>query len=79
MEKEIQLLEDILVAEILTLAGIIRLEKAKQGAWSSDGYVNDAMNEIVQRRASILEKLYRKQQDQAQRLANLTPADSSSE
>ncbi|NBI42044.1 hypothetical protein GVX76_00765 [[Haemophilus] felis] len=75
MSKEIQLLEDILVAEVLILAKTIELEKKQNGGWSSDGYVNDAMNAIVQKRSSILERLHQKQQDQAQRLASSTLAD----
>lgn len=48
------LLETLLVAQVLTLAKAI---EAKKGGYKSDHFVGDAVKEISQRRAEVLQLL----------------------
>lgn len=52
-----ELLETLLVAQVLALAKTIEIQKAAKGASSTDHYVGDAISEIRQQRASILQRL----------------------
>lgn len=55
MDSEMKhLLETILVAEVVNVAAIIRLEKAAKGASSTSGYNPEAVRLIKEKRREIL-------------------------
>lgn len=58
MEQDLkQAIEDLLVAQVLTLAKAIEAEKRARGSSSTDHYVPEAVALIRQQGASILARL----------------------
>ena len=52
-----ELLKTLLVAQVLTLARTIEIQKNAKGSSSTDHYLGDAISDISQQRASILQRL----------------------
>ncbi len=52
-----ELLETLLVAQVLTLARTIEIQKNEKGMSSTDHFVGDAINEIARQRGGILQRL----------------------
>ena len=56
MEKK-GLLETLLVTQVLILAKTTEIQKNAKGSSSTDHYLGDAIREIAQQRATILQRL----------------------
>lgn len=54
MEDTQSLLQQILVAQVLTLAGVMKYEAERKGTHSTSDYVNEAAGRIRQHSARIL-------------------------
>lgn len=57
MSNEQQILEDILVAQVLTLAQSMKNQEKLVGRNSTSDYINEACREVVNKRQDILERL----------------------
>jgi len=53
-KKEVEVLENILVAQVLTLAKLIQAEKKAKGSSSTSHYIPEAVEYIKEKRPEIL-------------------------
>lgn len=53
------LLEKLYVSQVLIIANQIKAEKAAKGSWSSDGCIQDAINELRAKSPDIIIRIAR--------------------
>lgn len=57
--QQVQILQDILVAQVLTLAETIKVNANEAGNFSGDGWVSHAAQQVVGRRDEVFRALER--------------------